>query len=210
MGYLIYIFLASFSTHIAATNMQDLPWIDAVDSETINYVEPFLPINPVILEAGVNKAEDTIHMKEKWPESTIYGFEAHPESFAKAREQVKTLKSITLYNYALFNIVSKASFYLSPKMPATSSLLQDNLNNIEFPKDFYHFNYGDTPIQVDCITIDHWAEQCGIKKIDYMWLDAEGSELYILQCAQTVLPTVKVISIEVNSNVINHVLWAWS
>lgn len=184
----------------AKVAIEDLPWIKAKDEDAINYAESFLSKNPVILEAGVCGGEDTICFKKKWPNSIIYGFEPHPENFACAKIKTKDLAGVAIMNSALFDHVGKITFYKSATIPAASSLLVDNLNNIEIPKDLTlgGTNYRDTAATVDCTTVDHWAKEAGIKKIDFIWLDTEGAELYILKNAKTILPTVRVISTEVN------------
>lgn len=184
----------------AQYDVNSLPWIKAQDGDELKFVSPLLPENPTILEAGVCDGSDTYQMKKKWPQATIYGFEALPDHFRRAREKTKHLSGITLYPCALFDRIGTLTFYASQKIPGASSLLRDNLDNIEIPKDIHYdgVNYLDLPITVSCTTVDAWAAQANVKKIDYIWLDTEGAELYILRNAQTILSTVKVISTEVN------------
>lgn len=191
--------LVSLSCY-AAYDVTTLPWIQAQDGDELKFVAPFLPDNPVILEAGVCDANDTCRMKERWPHATHYGFEALPKHFELSQKNASHLKNVHLYPYALFDKVGTLTFYSSKKVPGASSLLEDNLNNIEFPKDVTYdgINYQDEAITVQCTTIDEWAQQSHVKKIDFIWLDTEGAELYILRCSKTILSTVKVIVIEAN------------
>ncbi len=201
---LIFFVFAYFPIHsllaIPCPPIDQLPWIDGVDDEAMYYAAPFLPQNPVILEAGVCGGEDTIRFKKLWSSSTIHGFEAHPEHFKRAVEICKDLTGIFLYEEALFNYVGITTFYCSTIASGASSILVDNKENTEniFNDPPEQRSYLDMPITVRCTTIDHWAKKEEIPKIDYIWLDAEGAELYILQNAKSILPSVKVISTEVN------------
>ena len=180
--------------------IEDLPWISGSDDDTLKYVSPFLPNNPVILEAGVFDGHDTVSMAKRWPEATIHGFEPNPDLYPIAKRKVQRLSNITLYPLALFDRVGTLTFYKSTRIAGASSLLADNLDHIDIPQEVKHNgqNYRDTAITVDCTTIDHWSEEAGINQIDYIWLDTEGAELYILQNAKRILSTVRVISIEAN------------
>lgn len=184
-------------------DIDDLPWIHASDYEAINFVEPYLPENPVIIEAGVCDAEDTHRMKKLWPNATVHGFEPHPDLFIRATNETQYMKNVTIYPLALFNKVGTMIFYVSSKIPAASSLLVDNLDNVEIPEDMEHDgrNYQDTPITVNCTTLDFWAETEKVDVVDFIWLDTEGAELYILQSGKSLLTNVKVICTEANFKV---------
>lgn len=181
-------------------SLEALPWIDGHDDDAMYYAAPFLSNDPIILEAGVCCAEDSVRFKEQWPGSIIHGFEAHPEHFERAEKAFKKLTGVFLYQKALFDRVGTITFHCSTVASGTSSVLTDNKGNIEniFNAPPEERSYWDMPITVNCTTVDHWAQEEGISKIDYIWLDTEGAELYILQNAKTILPSVKVISTEVN------------
>lgn len=181
-------------------DINSLPWIKAHESDAINFAAPFLPENPAILEAGVCDAHDTLAMKRRWPNAVIYGFEPVPKNYKLSKKNITGTKDVNLYQLALSDKIGTAVFYESIKNSGASSLLKDNLDNIEIPNDIGHdgINYQDKSISVDCITIDAWSEKMGIKSIDYIWLDTEGSELPILKNSRRILSTVKVLSLEAN------------
>jgi FkbM family methyltransferase len=180
--------------------VEGLPWVHGNDSDAIYYAAPFLPNNPIILEAGVCGAEDSVKFKELWPKSIIYGFEAHPKHFENATKALKKLKGVFLYQEALFDYVGTITFHCSTANSGASSVLVDNIRNTEnvFNESLDTRSYFDIPITVNCTTVDEWAKRENVSKIDYIWLDTEGAELYILQNALSILPSVRVISTEVN------------
>lgn len=180
--------------------IETLPWTNGLDEEAMYYAAPFLPKDPIILEAGVCDAEDSVRFKKLWPQSIIYGFEAHPEHFGRAADTCKKLTGVFLYQEALFDHVGTITFHCSTTASGASSVLADNKGNTEnvFNDPPEQRSYSDVPITVNCTTVDHWAQREGVSKIDYIWLDTEGAELYILQNATSILSSVKVISTEVN------------
>ena len=53
-------------------------------------------------------------------------------------------------------------------------------------------------IEINCMTLDKWAEDNKIGNIDFLWLDMQGYELKMLQESQKVLKNVSVIHSEVS------------
>ena len=186
---------------------KDLPWIDTKDTALINYVIPLLPSNPIILEAGACSGDDTQSFKKIWPKCTIHAFEPHPVHYKELlRRRIDKMPRVHLYNFALSDTEGMQTFYMSEKVPGASSLLEDNLKNIEIPDPILQstdtkredIGYQDNPSAVRCRKLSSWAKEKRVKKIDFFWIDVEGSELQLLGNAGPVLDTVKVILIEVN------------
>lgn len=202
----------------------ELPWINIEDKDHINEAKKYLPEKPVIIEAGTCDAEDTIKFKKDFPHSTIHTFEPNRQLFAVCVAALDkeyggidapivnntyrwNSKRIYLYPYVLTNVFSTITFYES-EFPHTSSIYQNNFENISVPesvlkslnvKDQKELKiWPETPVTIQGITIDAWALQEKVEKIDYLWLDTEGSELLILKGAKTMLPNVKVVSLELN------------
>lgn len=159
-------------------------------NDMLLYVKSFLPSDPVILEAGGHFGEDTIRMKIIWPKATMHVFEPLSSSFEKMISDTKDLSSVFCYPYALTTFSGKTNFYIDIPNNAASS--------IGYPVEWNENEFNKTPIQVSCITINEWAKANNISKIDFMWLDMEGHELFALQNASNILKTVKAIFTEVS------------
>ncbi|HEX2978235.1 MAG TPA: FkbM family methyltransferase [Candidatus Babeliales bacterium] len=159
---------------------------------TKEFIAQFLPENPVILEAGAHKGKDTLALHAQWPQSTIHAFEPVPHLYEKLQSAVCAIPSIYCYQVALSDHIGISTFYESTgKIDAASSLLA--------PHDYFN----DKPIQftqieVPTTTIDSWAQENNIQKIDCLWLDLQGGELNALKAATSILPTVKAIHTEAN------------
>lgn len=155
-------------------------------------IAPFLPVNPIILEAGAHIGRDTIKMIKQWPNATIYAFEPVPELFAQLQERTKDYPTIHCFNVALNNQSGPSTFYQSSgRSTATSSLLAPKEYQQEHPETYFD------QITVQCVTLDEWAHLQNIFKIDFMWLDMQGGELNALQGGVNILKTVTAIYTEV-------------
>jgi len=159
-------------------------------NEMLRFVKQFLPENPIILEAGAHYGEDTVNMKSIWPKATMHVFEPLPQSFNKIMKLTKHLPNVMAYNYALSNYIGKTNFYLNPN--------NDGASSVGKPVDFNKNEFIEIPLEVSCITLDEWAKVNNVSRIDFMWLDMEGHELYALQHASTILDSVQAIYTEVN------------
>lgn len=185
--------------------LDTLPFVDGKDEDSALYAAPYLPNNPVILEAGTCGGEDTCNFKRIWESAVIYGFEPMPYSYKRTLENTNSLRDVTIFPYALSNAVGEAVFFVSQVNAGCSSLLPDNFSSVVWPferdpsgEDFSNNHYKDVPISVSTTTINTWGKENRISHIDYIWLDTEGAELQILSSATDFLHNVRVISTEVN------------
>jgi FkbM family methyltransferase len=162
--------------------------------EYIEIIRPFLPENPLILEAGCHGGQDTVLLGQAWPNGIIYAFEP-VEKFVEFT--LHELNKHRIYNaivfpYALAPKSGKQTFHYSTNLGAASSLLPSNEALDEI------CNYKDTQMVVEALNLDEWAEKVNVSHIDFMWLDMEGSEYYVLSSAPNVLKTARAIITEVN------------
>ncbi len=164
----------------------------------LDLIKPYLSENPIILEAGAYDGQDTIYMANFWPKSTVYAFEPVPEIHNWLIGRAGFYKNITTYKLALSDKNGEAMFYVSefnshPGTPsASSSLLEPKDHLIQAPHVLFP-----KKIQVNTVTIDSWAEQNNVDKIDFLWLDMQGYELNALIASPKILKTVKAILTEV-------------
>lgn len=95
------------------------------------------------------------------------------------------------YSYALSNYTGEVDFYVN-------NTGNDGSSSIGKPLAFNEKEFSLSPIKVDCITLNDWSSINKITKVDFMWLDMEGHELYVLKKATSLLDSVKVIYTEVD------------
>lgn len=165
----------------------------------INFVKPYLPKNPVILEAGAFDGSETIKMKTVWPESKIYTFEPVTELYEKLKYNTRNLKNVHCFKLALSDKDGMATFYLSENsnFPGVVSMSSSLLK----PKE--HLNHAPevlfkNKIAVQTITLNKWSRLNNVTKIDFLWLDMQGYELNALKATpKNLLDTVRAIVTEV-------------
>ena len=167
--------------------------------EVAQFVKKYLPENPFILEAGAFNGDDTKVFARFWPKSTIFAFEPVPEIYEIAKKHTASFKNVHVYPFALSDKDGHAEFFIlelssKPGIPFGAGSLLSPENELKrhdarivFPK----------KITVQQTTIDNSAKSQKVSYIDFMWLDMQGHELTALIHAKTILPTVKLIYIEV-------------
>ncbi|MDX1952576.1 MAG: FkbM family methyltransferase [Verrucomicrobiota bacterium] len=153
----------------------------------------YLPANPIVIEAGAHIGKDTEEMARLWPDGHIHAFEPFPDVFEKLQKRVKGLKNVTCYSMALADQTGTVSFNVSSgKSNASSSLLQPKQHLEQHPDVFFNER-----IEVEATRIDDWAVRFNVPKVDFLWLDLQGYELFALKSGENVLKTVSLIYTEV-------------
>lgn len=158
--------------------------------EYITIIRPFLPEDPILLEAGSHGGQDSVALAKSWPKGTLLAFEPVQKFVEYTQKSLidHKINNARVMPYALSPINGRQTFYYSNTIGAASSLLPNN----------GLCDYQDTVIEVECVNLDDWARKNNINHIDFMWLDIEGSELHVLKSCPTILKTVQVIITEVN------------
>jgi 2-O-methyltransferase len=157
----------------------------------VGEIAPYLPPDPVILEAGACDGTDTARFAQRWPDGVVHAFEPVPELYAEAKLRTAHLPGVRLYPLALSGRPGPAVMHVAgPGLGSTrgSSSLLVNLQ-LDLVRD--------RDIKVQAVTIADWAQAEGVDRIDFMWLDMEGMELSALKAAGPVFATVKAVCMEV-------------
>jgi FkbM family methyltransferase len=157
-------------------------------------IATYLPANPTIVEAGAHIGVDTVQMSKRWPRGTIHAFEPILDLFSQLQSNTAKRKNVCCYPMALGKETGAAKMFVSSGRSDASSSLFPPKAHVTYHPDILF----ETEIQVPTITLDHWAAEQGIKKIDFLWLDLQGYELAVLKTATAVLATVQAIYTEVN------------
>lgn len=160
------------------------------------YIGKYMPENPTIIEAGSHAAGDTLYMHQLWPKGQIYTFEPNPYWHPMIREKIAPYSNIHFYPLALGDSVGSTNFFefLSDKGGGDCTL-PPLLNDHFWTVDIKNTNFA-PPIKVPMMTLDAWAEEHGIQKVDFMWLDMEGSEGKALAGAEKLLKNTRIIQTE--------------
>jgi FkbM family methyltransferase len=165
--------------------------------QVLDILQPYLPNNSLIVEAGAFLGHDTIKMATRWPASAIHTFEPIPPVFEELVSRTALFPNITCYEQALSTVTGMLPFHVAYKptrtgWPTQASSLHAPYKRSEWsPIQFPH------TIQVSAVTLPDWVHKHKIKEIDLLWLDLQGHELAVLQGAVDILSQVRVIHTEV-------------
>ncbi len=169
-----------------------------VKNEKINkvYIKKYLSDNPIIIDAGANNGSDSIEMARLYGrQAKIYAFEPLPVVFQQLQHNIRRYKNIKAFSFALSNRNGEQELHVSSGSSiGSSSLLKPATHLRDHPEVLFN-----EKIKVKTITLDHWAKQNGIDKVDFLWFDLQGFELAVLKESKTIFSTVKVVHMEVST-----------
>lgn len=147
----------------------------------------------MIIEAGAHDGTNSRELASI-PGSTIYCFEPLPGAFQRLVEATEGALNVKRYPIALGQFDGEIEMFVSSgKNDASSSILKPKEIRVVNPDIHFH-----EKIPVKVSTIDSWAQEHGVAKVDFLWLDMQGYELAAMQAAPRILETVSVIYTEVN------------
>ena len=162
----------------------------------LSYVTPYLPDNPIIVEAGAFDGTDTRRMSAQWPQGIIHAFEPVPDIFAMLEQNTQDLVNVVRHPIALSDHNGSATFYVSEKPSRPGEPFQ--AGTLLEPKERLKYSPITYPhtMTVPTITLDTWAQQHKIDHIDFMWLDLQGMALPVLKGGIHLLKTVRALFVE--------------
>ena len=154
----------------------------------------YLPADPVIIDCGAHIGLDSVELL-KVLGGSIHCFEPVPDVYRRLRETVAQYPSITTYQLALSNKTGQDHFFVSEgASDGSSSLLPPKDHIVDHADTFFN-----RKIEVHTMTLDDWAAENKIDRVDLLWLDMQGFELQMLKASTKVLPKVRVIHTEVST-----------
>jgi FkbM family methyltransferase len=127
----------------------------------------------------------------------LYAFDADPEECRRLQQTAPP--HVTYVPHALADTDGRRTLHVAVD-PACSSLFPPDATSMElFPTlENVLRPAGETEIAVR--TLDGWAADAGVNHVDVIKLDVQGAEVEVLQGAEDLLRTVRVIEAEVSFN----------
>jgi 2-O-methyltransferase len=158
------------------------------------YLSTFLPAQPIIVEAGAHIGTDTQEMANLWKEGTIYAFEPVPKLFEQLVDSTLKFRNVRCFPVALGDRIGSAEIFISGgSSDASSSLLPPQQHLVEHPT--VEFSQ---KITIQTVTLDQWAKDNKVDRVDFLWLDMQGYEPLALSSSPNILSTVSAIYTEVS------------
>jgi FkbM family methyltransferase len=166
---------------IRRTNVNGVEFLLDISNVMEHYVyfdiapENFKPIDEklrnakVIFDVGANIGSTTLLFAYKNPHAQIFSFEPHPETYKKAQTniQLNRFKEIRLINQGVGAVKESKKLY---------EIITNNagMNRI-MPGDHpYPFKW------IEIVTIDDFCREHSISYIDFIKIDVEGFEYFVL------------------------------
>ncbi|MGE3622412.1 MAG: FkbM family methyltransferase [Bdellovibrionales bacterium] len=139
-----------------------------------------LPQNAVVCDVGAHNGSYATFLASRRPDLVIHAFEPNPTVFSELK--AKAANRFTAHNFALGEREGEAMLH-DPKSEGGSecaSLVAEAVDTL----------YGEhkkqvVPVRIE--TLDSVALAHGLKRIDYLKIDAEGYDLMVLRGAQSLI-----------------------
>jgi 2-O-methyltransferase len=161
-------------------------------TELYQKIRKYLPADPAIIEAGAHMGFDTYGLAKIWPKATIYAFEPVPRVYENLVDRLKGLKNTKTYNVALGKENGTVEMYVSGgDSTASSSILKPTAHLDMFPSVTF-----ENKVVVPLKKLGDWAKEEKVSRIDLLWLDMQGYEIFALEGAGDIVKNVSVIYTE--------------
>lgn len=152
----------------------------------------------IIFDIGANVGNYSIFLSKN-PDAQIYSFEASPVTFKVLQNNTQNIKNIQPLNFAVSDSITTLKFYDydDREFSQHATLYKDII--VDYHK-------GNTKeFDVKTTTIDNFALNYKISKIDLLKIDVEGHELKVLIGAQHMLQTNSIKAIQFEFTQLNSI-----
>lgn len=137
--------------------------------ENFQPVEEKLRTARVVFDVGANIGSTALYFARQNPSARIFSFEPHPDTFQKTQTNVRlnAFENITLFNLGLGAANEKQKLY---------RVVDNNpgMNRIMPGENPYPF------VWIELVTLDGFCREQGIGHIDFLKIDVEGFEYFVL------------------------------
>ncbi len=167
-----------------------LYWIGFHELNETRFLQRYLKPNMVLLDVGANQGEVTVFAAKRLTEGKVYSFEPMNELFSVLQSNIALNRfgNVTAFHFGLSDKAGTVPFYLGEQgrgeNEGLGTMFQSQQRN-RFVQD------------ITLKTLDDVAEANHITKIDFIKIDVEGAELFVLQGGRkTIAKSQPVVMIE--------------
>lgn len=155
--------------------------------------------NPIVFDVGANEGAYTLAVAEANPRATVYAFEPHPTTYGRLLSRISDLQGVVAVNSACGS--AKGSLllfdYAGSEGTSHASVYEQVMEMHGAAQTGRH--------TVSIISLDCFAEQNGVGRIDLLKIDTEGHELEVLKGAAGLLRAKRIGAIQFEFNEMNIV-----
>lgn len=153
----------------------------------LSLLPPPLHTSPVALDVGANVGTWTAALLACAPTATVYAFEPSRTAHARLAQRFAGLPQVVPVQSAVGRQHGTATLWSNQPGSSLASLTRRRVNSVG--GDFTHAE------QVDVVTLDEWRRGSGVSPT-VLKLDVEGHEMDVLQSAEEVLKSARVVQFE--------------
>jgi FkbM family methyltransferase len=142
-----------------------------------------------IIDAGANIGTSAIFFAKKYPNARILAVEPEESNFDLLVKNTSTYKNIVPIKGAIWDVAEKRTI-LRRVTGHCGYTISNTYNRTE-----------STRQEIDCVTIKTLMEQYGIKRIDLLKMDIEGSEKNVLENSADWIDKVGIMTVELHDRI---------
>jgi FkbM family methyltransferase len=153
---------------------------------------------PILVNIGAERGDgETTDFCTIAPEAEVYSIEADPRTFAQLDTRRAQFPNLRTFNIAIADKDEKRTFFLSGgKNPAEHLKVNwtsaSNLFSRERNRNGQHYPWMTyEEVEVQCRTLDSWAEENNVDHIDFLWVDIEGATHLLIEGGRKTLAKTK-------------------
>lgn len=155
------------------------------EPEVEAFLESALQPGALIVDVGANIGFFTLAVLAKSEGATVHGFEPSPGSFALLKACIlrnNLASRVTLNQVALYSEPGEMGFQVHA----------DKYGAYDGFRDTGYAGVGESTVtKVQVTTLDMYAQQVGLDRLDLLKIDVEGAELFVLRGARDVLTRLR-------------------
>jgi FkbM family methyltransferase len=162
--------------------------IDRLDAEVACCAKLLQRPPRTVLDVGANRGEYLAAVIARFANCSLHAFEPSPVNAILLRERFKGNQRVRIHELALSDNAGEASLWTDRPGSGLASLSERRLD---------HFGIRLTEsVQVRTARLDWFARHADIREIDWVKLDVEGHELFVLQGMGSLLESISLVQFE--------------
>jgi FkbM family methyltransferase len=181
-----------------------------IENEVLNFVEIIktkidLENIEYILDLGTADLTAAFAFSRIFPKAKIIAFECNPSSIDKCKEIHKQYNptNITFIDKAVHNQNGVLNFYPVDMINSPSKNWKAGSFfpfNPDYVRDIENVVHEKDPIEVEAVKLKDFLQKLNINKIDLLWSDIQGAELYALEGMEDLIKGTRALYLEIEYN----------
>lgn len=149
-----------------------------------------------IVDVGANIGQSAVSLHRLFPHSTIHCLEPVPATFRQLKKNIRLVPNTKCYCLALGRKSGSVKIHLN-KASESNSLLPNKANFRDYTDGWDGLEpRGGCTVKIS--TLDAWLKKYAIKRVDFLKIDTQGSDIQVLYGARQALNDrlIRFISVE--------------